>query len=136
MEVHRKMTYSLKYSANDALKVIDGPLSIELNIHRFDAKTRTKSQLFGVNGPLGKQFGVVLGNTDIHTGHHPAQQTRVLLERCNVPTMAGVEAMDKPYNGSRIKKNQDSKIAVPNHVSFLVADESALARLLRWYAKA
>jgi hypothetical protein len=60
------MTNSLKYSANDALKVIDGPLSDELNIHRFDATTRTKSQLFGVNGPLGKQFGVVLGNTDIH----------------------------------------------------------------------
>lgn len=130
----RKMTKSLKYSANDALGVIDGPLSRELNIHRFDAKTRTKAQLFGVNGPLGKQFGIVLGDTDVRTGHHPAQQTRILLEHCSVPAMVGVEPMHKPYNGSRIKTNQDSRIAAPNQVSFLVADESALARLLRWYA--
>ena len=128
------MASALKYAAHQALKVIDGPLTAELAIHRFDRKTRTKAQLFAVKGPLGRQFGIVLGDTDVQTGHHPAQQTRILLERCDVPAMAGVEAMDKPYKGHRIAKNQDCRIAAPNQVSFLLADEMALTRLLRWYA--
>lgn len=128
------MATANKYAANDALKVIDGPLTSELAIHRFDPKTRTKTQLFAVKGPLGRQFGIVLGNTDVATGHHPAQQSLILLERCVAPAMPGVEPQDKPYNGHRIKKNLDSKIAAPNQSSFLVADETALKRLLRWYS--
>lgn len=128
------MVISIKYAANDALNVIDGPLASELGIHRFDLRTRSKSHLFSVNGPLGRQFGIVLGNTDTKTGQHPAQQTRLLLERCEVPDFEGVQLMDKPYNGSRIKTGSDSKIAAPNQTSLLIADESALKRVLRWYA--
>ena len=128
------MVQKLKYAANEALKVIDGPLASELTIHRFNEKNRSKAQLFAVKGMFGRQFGIVLGNTDVQTGHHPAQQTRILLERCEVPAMEGVEPMDKPYNGSRIKTGQDCKIAAPNQVSFLVSDETALTSLLRWYA--
>jgi hypothetical protein len=130
------MATRYQYAANEALKVIDGPLTSELAIHRFDKKERTKAQLFALGGPLGRQFGIVLGDTDVLTGNHPAQQTRILLERCDVPTMAGVERQDKPYNGSRIKSNSDSKIAAPNQLSFLVADETSLKQLLRWYAAA
>lgn len=128
------MATRYKYAANDALKVIDGPLTIELAIRRFDGKARTKAQLFALGGPLGRQFGIVLGDTDVQTGHHPAQQTRILLERCDVPTIVGVERQNSPYNGHRIKVNHDSKIAAPNQVSCLVADETSLKQLLRWYA--
>lgn len=130
------MVTDYKYAANEALKVIDGQITSELGIHRFDNKERTKAQLFAVGGSLGRQFGIVLGNTDIKTGHHPAQQTRILLERCDVPEMDGVERQDNPYNGHRIKKNLDSKISAPNQVSCLVADETSLKQLLRWYARA
>ncbi len=128
------MAKTLKYAANEALKVIDGPLANELSIHRFNEKTRSKAQLFAVNGTIGRQFGIVLGNTDVKTGHHPAQQTRILLDRCDLPRLEGVERMDKPYNGSRIKTGSDCKIAAPNQLSVLVADETALKCLLRWYA--
>lgn len=128
------MVKSLKYAAKDALDVIDGHLTNELGIHRFDVKTRTKAHLFAVNGPLGRQFGIVLGDIDVTTGKHRAQQTRILLERCQVPNLEGIALMDKPYNGSRIKTGSDCKIAAPNQISLLVADESALKRLLKWYA--
>lgn len=130
------MDRKIKYAPNEALKIIDSALANELGIHRFDKKERTKAQLFAVNGPLGRQFGIVVGDTDIENGNHPAKQTRILLERCVVPSMEGIEPMEQPYNGSRIKKNLDCTIAAPNQVSFLVADEIALVRLLRWYAVA
>jgi hypothetical protein len=129
------MTIKIKYEVIKALKVIDGTLASELNIHRFDNAKRSKAQLFAVNGAMGRQFGIVVGDTDVETGHHPAQQTRILLERCDVPPTDGVERMDNPYNGSRIKTNQDCNIAAPNQVSFLVAGETALTRLLQWYAR-
>nr|NMF96179.1 HNH endonuclease [Aromatoleum toluolicum] len=40
----------------------------------------------------------------------------------------------QPYQGSRIKQQQDSKLTAPNQVSCLVADETALRAILRWYA--
>ncbi len=129
------MANKLKYAANDALRVIDGPLAGELAIHRFDAKTRTKVHLFAVQGKLGKQFAIVLGNTDVEKNHHPAQQTRILLQRCDLPVIAGIEPTHKTYNGGRIKKNLDCKIAAHMQTSVLVADEHSLTRLLRWYAK-
>ena len=129
------MAIATKYAANEALKVIDDDLARELNIYRFDAKNRTKAQLFAVNGAQGKQFGIVLGNTDVRSGHHPAQQTRILLERCEAEKMDGVEPTPSAYNGHRIKNNLDSKIAAPNQSSFLVSDEQALKRLLRWYSQ-
>ena len=129
------MATTIKYAANEALEIIDGPLAEELGIHRFNEKSRSKAQLFAVKGTLGRQFGIVLGNTDVTTGHHPAQQTRILLERCKVPNLDGIEVMDMPYNGSRIKSGNDCKIAAPNQTSVMVADETALKRLLRWYAE-
>ncbi len=52
-----------------------------------------------------------------------------------MPHMDGVEPMLTSYNGSRIKNNLDSKLAAPNQSSFLVSDELALNRLLRWYSQ-
>lgn len=128
------MVAILGFPAQEALNVIDGPLADELGIHRFDVRSRSKAQLFAVGGPLGKQFALVLGNTDVSSGYHPAKQTRLLLERCELPAMAGVEVCAEPYQGSRIKKQQDSKLAAPNQVSCLVADETALRAVLCWYA--
>lgn len=123
-----------KYPAAEALKVIDGPLVAELKIFRLDDRNRSKAQVFALGGPQGKQFALVLGNTDVETGEHPAQQTRVLLERCNPPPLTGVTVMDEFYQGSRIKSQQDSRLAAPNQVSCLVENETALVRLLNWYA--
>lgn len=127
------MTVS-KYPAREALQVVDGPLAKELGIHRFDDVSRTKAQLFAVGGTLGRQFAIVLGNTDVTTGFHPAQQTRVILEKCELPVIAGIEPSDSPYEGSRIKSNQDSRLAAPNQTSCVVSDGETLQALLRWYA--
>ncbi len=123
-----------KYPAREALKIIDGSLTKELSIHRFDDVSRTKAQLFAVGGPLGRQFAIVLGNTDVSTGFHPAQQTRVILEKCELPAIAGIEPSATPYEGSRIKSNQDSRLAAPNQTSCVVSDGETLQALLRWYA--
>lgn len=130
------MVAILGFPAQEALNVIDGPLADELGIHRFDVRSRSKAQLFAVGGPLGKQFALVLGNTDVSSGYHPAKQTRLLFERCELPEISGIEVCAEPYQGSRIKKQQDSKLAVPNQVSCFIADETALRAILRWYAGA
>lgn len=124
-----------KYPAREALKIIDGSLTKELSIHRFDDVSRSKAQLFAVGGPLGRQFAIVLGNTDVTTGFHPAQQTRVILEKCELPAIAGIESLASPYEGSRIKSNQDSRLAAPNQTSCIVSGGQALRALLRWYAE-
>lgn len=121
------------FPAQEALNVIDGPLAEELGIHRFDARSRSKAQLFAVGGPLGKQFALVLGNTDVPSGYHPAKQTRLLFERSELPEISGIKVCAEPYQGSRIKQ-QDSKLAAPNQASCLVADETVLRAILRWYA--
>lgn len=128
------MATKIKYAANEALKVINGPLFSELSMHCFDEPTRTKAHLFAVGGRFGKQFGIVLGNTDVMTGNHPARQTRILLEKFISPNIPGIELCTFPYQGSRIKNNKDSKIAAINQISCIVADEVALKTLLRWYA--
>lgn len=122
-----------KYAAKDALAVIDGVLTNDLSIHRFDKPTRTKSHLFAINGALGKQFGILLGNTNIQTGHHPAEQTSIVLQRCEVPWMEGVEVVNRPSKSARLQQ-QDSKIPAGSQSLVRVADELALKRLLRWYA--
>jgi len=122
------------FPAQEALKVIHGPLAAELGIHRFDVRSRSKAQLFAVGGPLGKQFALVLGDYDVSLGEHLAKQTLLLFERCELPGMAGIEVCAEPYQGSRIKQQQDSKLTAPNQVSCLVADETALRTILRWYA--
>ena len=130
------MAAILGFSAQEALNAIDGPLAAELGIHRFDPLGRSKAQLFSVGGPLGKQFAIVLGNTDVSTGYHPAKQTRLVFERCELPSLSGIEVCPEPYQGSRIKSQQDSKIAAPNQVSCVVSDETTLRAILRWYAGA
>jgi putative restriction endonuclease len=128
------MAAILGFPAQEALSVIDGSLAAELAIHRFDEPSRSKSQLFAVGGPFGKQFAIVLGNTDVSSGYHPAKRTRLLFERCELPNLSGIEECAEPYQGSRIKQQQDSKLAAPNQVSCLVSDEAALLAILRWYA--
>ncbi|TVT50506.1 MAG: hypothetical protein FHP94_03210 [Denitromonas halophila] len=128
------MAVLFPYPAHDALQVIDGPLARELSIHRYDGPKRSKAQLFGMGGPLGRQFAIVLGNTDVVTGYHPAKQTRMLFEKYELPPLAGIEISTEPYQGSRIRVQQDSKLQASNQVSCLVADESTLVALLRWYA--
>lgn len=128
------MAASLGFPAQEALTVIDGSLAVELGIHRFDAPGRSKAQLFSVGGPLGKQFAILLGNTDVSSGYHPAKQTRLLFERCELPNLSGIETSTKFYQVSRIKSQQDSRLAAPNQVSCLVSDEAALRAILRWYA--
>lgn len=127
------MAASNKYPARDALGIIDGPLALELDIHRFDDKNRSKAQLFSVGGPRGRQFAIILGNTDVITREHSAKQTKILLERCELPEMQGIKAGER-YNGDRIKKQRDSRLAHPNQTSCLVTHEQALKNLLRWYA--
>ena len=123
----------IKYHSDDALKVINGPLTKELSIHLFNDEVRSKAHLFAVNGTLGRQFAIVLGDFKKETGRYARQQTRIVLERCDVPPLAGVELINEPYKSSRLK-NQDSKISPPNQSSVFVQDELALKRLLRWYA--
>ena len=127
------MAAILGFPAQEALSVIDGALAAELAIHRFDEPSRSKAQLFAVGAPLGKQFALVLGDYDVSSGEHLAKQTRLLFERCELPRESGIEICAEPYQGSRIKQ-QDSKLAAPNQVSCLVADETALRAILRWYA--
>lgn len=128
------MATKLRYAANDALKVINGPLFSELRMHRFDEPSRTKAHLFAVGGRYGRQFGIVLGNTDISTGEHPVKQTRIVLEKCELPGIPGVEVTDKPFRGSRFQQ-QDSKVGPQSQTSCFVADEIALIALLRWYTR-
>jgi hypothetical protein len=124
------------YLAQEAWNVINGPLADELGFHRFDAAGRSKAQLFSVGGPLGKQFAIVLGDSDVSSGYHPAKQTRLVFERCELPNLSGIEVCPEPYRGHRVKKQQDSRLAAPNQVSCLVSDETALRAILRWYAGA
>lgn len=127
------MATKLKFAANDALNVIHNHLSDELRLFRFDEPTRTKAHLFGIGGRHGRQFGIVLGDTDKETMHHPAQQTKIVLEKCDVPNISGVELSVEQVKGSRFKQS-DSKICPGDQTSFFVADETALKALLRWYS--
>ena len=127
------MATKLKYAANDALNVIHNHLSDELKLFRFNEPTRTKAHLFGVGGRHGRQFGIVLGDTDKVTMHHPAQQTKIVLEKCDIPNISGVELSVEQVKGSRFKQS-DSKICPGDQTSFIVADETALKALLRWYS--
>ncbi|MEZ2349806.1 hypothetical protein [Caballeronia sp. RCC_10] len=123
-----------KYPAHQAWSVIHGSMKVELALHVFDEPERTKAHLFAIGGPAGKQFAIVVGEYDAEKKRHDRQRTRILLERCAIPDIPGVESRSgEPYNGSRVKQS-DSNLAAPNQSSCLVADEAALKSLLRWYA--
>lgn len=127
------MTISTKLPSERALEIITAELSEELSIHHCDQAERSKAHLFEIGGPGGRQFALIVGDMYAAKGPNPSQQTRVLLEKCKVPDIAGVSSCDDDYSGSRIKQ-ADSRIATPNQSSCLVADEAALRALLRWYA--
>jgi hypothetical protein len=128
------MTESFKYPAQQAASIVHRVLKPELGIHAFDEPQRSKVHLFAIRGRTGKQFAIVMGEYDEHTGQHNRQQSRIILERCILPAISGVDPVAEPYEGSRIKKQRDSKLADPNQVSCVVRDEAALTALIRWYA--
>lgn len=130
----RRMTRSSKLPSEKALDIIIGLLTTGLRIHRCDDADRSKAHLFELGGPGGRQFGLVVGDMHAAKSPKPSQQSRILLEKCELPDIPGVERCDDDYNGSRIKQ-ADSRLAPPNQSSCLVADESALINLLRWYAR-
>lgn len=128
------MTRHLKYPSEKALDVITGPLTTELGIYHCDNDDRSKTQLFEIGGPGGRQFGLVV--SDMFTSNKPksSKQTRILLEKCELPDIAGVQPRDDDFKGSRVKQ-PDSRLAPSHQTSCLVADETALSNLLRWYAR-
>lgn len=65
--------------------------------------------------------------------HHPAQQTKIVLEKCSLPNIPGIEPVLEQVKGSRFKQS-DSKIQPGAQISYWVADETALRALLKWYA--
>lgn len=127
------MATKLKYAANDALNVIHNELSDEMKLFPLNEPTRTKAHLFGIGGRHGRQFGIVLGNTDKKTMHHPALQTKIVLEKCDVPNIPGVDVSLEQVNGQRFKQ-ADSKICPGDQTSVYVADATALKALLKWYS--
>lgn len=127
------MATKLKYAANDALNVIRNELSDELKLFHFNKLTRTKAHLFGIDGRQGRQFGIVLGEIDKTTKHFTAKQTKIVLEKCDVPNIPGVELSLDQVNGSRFQ-NSDSKICPGDQTSAYVADATALKALLKWYS--
>ena len=70
-----------KYNVNAALAVVDGTLATDLAIHRFDEPTRTKAYLFSVNGALGRQFAIIVGELEKKTGRFKYKRTRIVLEQ-------------------------------------------------------
>lgn len=127
------MSDTSKLNCERALEIITGPLSAELNIRRVGSVARSKVQLFEFGASGGRQFGLVVGDMFAAENPKAPQQTRILVEKCNEPGIPGVMVCTDDYNGSRINQ-ADSKLAPPNQSSFLVADETALVSVLKWYA--
>ncbi len=128
------MVTAISYDSNDAMEVINGSLATELSIHSFnEPKRKSKTFLFSVNGPLGRQFAIIVGNLDPETGRFSTKQTRIVLEQCNVPVLGGVERMNKNSGSHRLRQS-DSKLVSPNQTNVMITNEPSLKQLLRWYA--
>jgi hypothetical protein len=128
------MGTAIKYDSNDAMEVINCSLATELSIHSFNGpKRKSKTFLYSVNGPLGRQFALIVGNLEPETGRFSTKQSRIVLEHCDVPVLGGVEPMNE-NSGSRRLRQSDSKLVSPNQTNVMVTDEPGLKRLLRWYA--
>jgi hypothetical protein len=127
------MKKNSKYAANDALEFIHGTKMKELKLHRFDKPERTKYRLFAIGGATGRQFAIVLGDTNVKTNYHPAKQTRIIFEKCTLPAWSELEEIFDSYKSSRVKKS-DSKLYLDSQTSCLVADEATLSALIFWYA--
>ena len=91
------MSISAKLPSERALEVIIAELSEELAIHRCDQDERSKAHLFEIGGPGGRQFALVVGDMYAAKGPNPPKQTRILLEKCKVPNIAGVSPCDVNY---------------------------------------
>lgn len=113
-----------------SVSLVNGLLKKELDICSSNRPTRTKAHIFSVRG---KQFAIVVGSIDKDTGLFSTKRTRVVLERCEPPLMNGIEPMHEEKGGARLGQ-RDSELNGGNQANFLVADELALKRLLRWYA--
>jgi predicted restriction endonuclease len=125
---------TMKLAAKVAFQIINDRLLKDFNLFPLDGKTRTKAHGFAVGGEHGKQFVLILGNSD-----EGAKQTRIITEKISgPPVIAGVEYLPEIYKGARV--NQDTtnlkyrnRLRNENQSSFLVSTPSALEELLYWY---
>jgi len=86
----------MSLSAALALDAIDSQLVRLLALHRFDPGTRTKTRLFSIGSPQGKQFALIIGDLDPVTKRPMCGQTVVVLPESSIPSIDGVLASDKP----------------------------------------
>lgn len=123
----------MTFSAALALDAIDNQLVRLLDLHRFDLPTRTKTRLFSIGSPQGKQFALIIGDLDPVTKRPMSNRTVVVLPLGLVPRIDGVLATGRTYKTQRLGQT-DSKLCAPDNRGYLVADEAALSKLLHWYA--
>lgn len=122
----------MNYRAEQALDAIHGHIDNTLSLHRFDSSSRTKARLFGIGGPQGKQFALIIGDLDPFSRQPVSTKTVVVLPNRPVPSISGVLATSKAYKTSRLRQ-ADSKLCPPDNRGFVIADETALVNLLHWY---
>jgi len=123
----------MNYRAEQALDAIHGHIDNTLSLHRFDSSSRTKTRLFGIGGPQGKQFALIIGDLDPLSRQPASTKTVVVLPNRPVPSISGVLPTSKAYRTSRLRQ-ADSKLCPPDNRGFVIADEAALLNLLHWYA--
>lgn len=123
----------MNYHSEQALEAIHSHINNTLNLHRFDRSSRTKTRLFGIGGPQGKQFALIIGDLDPLTRRPTSAKTVVVLPNRPVPSISGVLPTSKAYRTSRLRQ-VDSKLCPPDNLGFVITDETALVNLLHWYA--
>ena len=123
----------MSFLATLALDLIHGQLGNKLNVHRFDLSSRTKTRLFAIGSPNGKQFALIIGDLDPNTKRPTSLKTVIVLPKMNVPAVDGVLPLNRDCKTSRLKQ-ADSKLCAPDNAGFEAEDEAALSRLLNWYA--
>jgi hypothetical protein len=103
---------SMAFPAALALDLIDGQLGEMLNLHRFDRPSRTKTRLFSIGSPSGKQFALIIGDLDSTTQRPKSLKTVIVLPKGHVPAIDGVTPLYKDYKTSRLRQ-ADSKLCPP-----------------------
>lgn len=121
-----------KFPVQQALDLIDGTLIKQLPFSRIDGATRSKTHFFEA-GTGGKQFAVVVGDTDNKSGKYKLKQTRIILEE-RPDEILDVQNLpiDKSWKGSSAKR-RFSRLKPPKQHSVLVSSEAGLRSLLKWY---
>lgn len=125
----------MAFPAALALELIHNQFEAKFALHKFDFPSRTKTRLFALGGPNGKQFALIIGDLDLQTNQPMASRTVIVLPKCAVPQIDGVIPLNRHYKTSRLNQS-DSKIPSPDNLGFEVKDASGLGRLLDWYATA